>query len=153
MITRKPYLNLFFALFFQSISLLGLLLYSNQGLDIIYATEDYKKSSGMQQFVVHIVILSLISLISYITFFIIERRKASKRPYLGYLKFSTRFILTFCILLLNVACIILFCVLPGSYEKSTMFVTYLLEERNLVVPLITFVLFNLSPFIFFKPRP
>lgn len=152
--TKRPYLNLFFTVLIQSFSLLFLLGYSYKVLDIIrYGEQVTAETLDMQSFIFNCLVLTLVPLIVYIVFFIIQRKKANDRKYLGYLKISTRIILTICVLLVKLSLIVLFCFLPGYHEGSTLFFKNIVDDQCLIFPLIIFVLLNLFPFIFLKPRP
>ena len=105
-------------------------------------------------FILHCVLLALVSLVAYIVFFVIQRRKANSKKYLNYLGIFTRVILAISVLLVDVLLIVLFCLLPGEYNvPNTLFYRNIIEDQTLIFPLIVFVLLNLLPFVFLKPRP
>jgi len=155
--TRKPWLNLVFTVVGHVFTLLFLLLCAKLMEVFIYdpeSSEFQEQFANMQVFILHCVLLALVSLVAYIVFFVIQRRKANSKKYLNYLGIFTRVILAISVLLVDVLLIVVFCLLPGEYNvPNTLFYGNIIEDQKLIFPLIVFVLLNLLPFIFLKPRP
>ncbi|MGP1414899.1 MAG: hypothetical protein ACTTJ6_03045 [Treponema sp.] len=153
--SRKPWVNFSLTLLVQSISLLFLLLFSYivMEVDFFMSPDNVQSYSKMQVLLMECVFLTILSLIPYIIFFILERIKAKREGYLEYLKLSTRVIWAVSVLIANIVFIILFCFLQDEYGVPSVFQESILEPYYFIFPLIVFVLINLIPFIFFKPRP
>ena len=151
---KNPVVNLVFSLILQALSLFFLIMYAKWrwilNFQLLFAQwgPDYDKTMA---FLIQCVILGVIPFIIYTIFWIREFRKAKTEKYLDYLKMPIRILWMVISLMLIIGFICVFCFWKiGIKESDGLFIEHLIV---LLPCLIIFILLDLVPFIFFKPRP
>lgn len=153
---RNPVVNLVLTFALQLFSCAFLIgcawmmdVFSFEGLNTW--DSEYQK---MKIFIIQCVILGLIPSLIYIIFWGVEFRNAKIKPYLDYLKMPIRMAWMTITLILTIFFICVFCILKNGIEQEeSLFLQHIFNPTYLIAPLIIFILLDLVPFIFFKPRP
>ena len=153
---KNPVLNLIFSFLLQAVSCGFLILcawmmdvFSFEGVDP-WASE----YQNMMTFVIQCIILGVIPFIVYAFFWGVEFKNAKTKLYLDYLKMPVRILYMVISLMLIIGFICAFCFWKiGIEQEKSLFLQNIFSPTYLIAPLIIFILLDLVPFIFFKPRP